>query len=403
MQTLLIIGGGFAALDAALSAARRRALAGAGPETLRIAMIAPQPHLVIRPRLYEPRPEMMAAPYDDVLAEVEVEFWPGTVTAIDTGARRVTYAPGEGEGEREAAYDSLVVATGSQLFRPPVPGLAEHGFSIDQLADAVALDKHVKALAQRPRSAARDTVVVVGGGFTGIEAASEMPGRLRDALGEDAAVRVVIVERSQTVAPDLGPNPQPIVRQALAEAGIETIPGASVTAIHPDGVVLDSGETIATATVVWSAGMRAAPIVAQVPGEHDATGRLVVDACLRAPSAPGVYATGDAARAACDEDGHVALMSCQHAKRMGAFAGNNAAAELLGHEAEPYHQRAYVTCLDLGPDGAVFTRGWDRNVELTGAEAKAVKAEINTVWIYPPKPDRDAIFAYAEPARVVEL
>ncbi len=71
---------------------------------------------------------------------------------------------------------------------------------------------------------------------------------------------------------------------------------------------------------------------------------------------PGVFATGDAARAACDDEGNYALMSCQHATRMGAFAGNNAAAELLGVPTRPYHQKAYVTCLDLGEAGALFTQ-----------------------------------------------
>ncbi len=103
------------------------------------------------------------------------------------------------------------------------------------------------------------------------------------------------------------------------------------------------------------------------------------------PSAPGVFATGDAARAACDDIGNYALMSCQHATRMGAFAGNNAAAELLGVPTRQYHQKAYVTCLDLGEAGALFTRGWDRKVEMVGAVAKKTKQEINTVWIYPPK------------------
>ena len=94
-------------------------------------------------------------------------------------------------------------------------------------------------------------------------------------------------------------------------------------------------------------------------------------------------------------------MSCQHATRMGAFAGNNAAAELLGVPTRPYHQKAYVTCLDLGEAGALFTRGWERKVEMVGDVAKKTKQEINTVWIYPPAADREAVFAIANPDFVV--
>ncbi len=77
------------------------------------------------------------------------------------------------------------------------------------------------------------------------------------------------------------------------------------------------------------------------------------------------------------------MRSCrrQHATRLGAFAGNNAAADLLGVPTSPYHQEAYVTCLDLGAAGAVLTRGWDRKVALVRANAKKVKREINTVSI----------------------
>src|SRR5690606_33595116 len=105
----------------------------------------------------------------------------------------------------------LILATGSRLFRPDIPGLAEHGFSVDQYEDAVALDCHLHSLADRPDSMARNTVVVAGGGFTGIEAATEMPGRLRAILGEDAKIRVIIVERNNAIAPDMGEHPRPII------------------------------------------------------------------------------------------------------------------------------------------------------------------------------------------------
>jgi len=69
-------------------------------------------------------------------------------------------------------------------------------------------------------------------------------------------------------------------------------------------------------------------------------------------------------------------MSCQHATRMGAFAGNNAAAQLLGVPTKPYHQKGYVTCLDLGEAGALFTLGWEREVDMVGDVAKKTKQEI---------------------------
>ena len=399
---LVIIGAGFAGMYAALSAARLRDIKGVSPAKLEIALVAPEPTLVVRPRLYEPKPETLTAPLLDVLKAIEVAYVQGRAETIDTKARSVGIVTAEGEN-KTLSYDRLVVATGSRLFRPNIPGLAEHGFSVDQLDDAIALDKHLHGLAARPASQARDTVVVAGGGFTGIEAATEMPARLRAILGKEAKHRVIIVDRNNAIAPDMGAGPRPVIEDALRQLGVETRLGAGVAALDESSVTLTSGERIESATVIWAAGIRAAPLTQQVPGERDNFGRLLVDRDLRVAGVPGVFATGDAAKAACDDAGNYALMSCQHATRMGAFAGNNAAAELLGAPTTPDHQKAYVTCLDLGEAGALFTRGWERKVEMVGAVAKKTKQEINTVWIYPPRAERAAALASADPERVTDV
>ena len=399
---IVIIGAGFAGMYAALSAARLRDIQGASPDKLEIALVAPEPTLVVRPRLYEPKPETLTAPLQDVLKAIDVIYVRGHAEAIDTRSKVVEIAAAQG-ARKKLPYDRLVVATGSRLFRPNVPGLAEHGFSVDQLDDAVALDRHLHGLSSRPASKARNSVVVAGGGFTGIEAATEVPSRLRKILGKDAQLRVVIVDRNEAIAPDMGAGPRPVIEEALRKLGIETRLGVGVASLDKSGVTLSNGEQIECETVIWAAGMRAAPLTAQIPAERDQFGRLLVDRELRVPSVSGVFATGDAARAACDDVGNYALMSCQHATRMGAFAGNNAAAELLGVTTRPYHQKAYVTCLDLGEAGALFTRGWERAVEMVGDVAKKTKQEINTVWIYPPKAERAAALASADPERVTAL
>lgn len=398
---LAIIGAGFAGMYAALSAARLRDIQGVSPGELEIALVAPEPTLVIRPRLYESKPETLTAPLQDVLKAIDVVYVQGRAATIDTKSHAVEIATAK--GTQSLSYDRLIVATGSRLFRPNIPGLAEHGFSVDGLDDAIALDRHLHSLADRPARNGRDTVVVAGGGFTGIEAATELPTRFRAILGKDAKPRVIIVDRNSAIAPDMGTGPRPIIEDALRNLGVETRVGAGVAALDKSGVTLSDGERIEAETVIWAAGMRAAPLTAQIPAERDNFGRLLVDRDLRVPGVAGVFATGDAARAACDDIGNYALMSCQHATRMGAFAGNNAAAELLGLPTRPYHQKTYVTCLDLGEAGAIFTRGWDRKVEMVGAEAKKTKREINTVWIYPPPAQRAAALASADPERVTDV
>lgn len=214
-QRLVIVGAGFAGMYAALSAARLRDIASVGPDDFEIALIAPEPTLVVRPRLYEARPETLTAPLGDVLDAVEVKFVQGSVEKIDTEARSLEFVDRRGV-TKAMTYDRLVIATGSRLFRPLVQGLEEHSFSVDNLDDAIALDRHLHGLAARPASKARNTVVVAGGGFTGIEAATEMPARLRDIFGKDAGIRVVIVERNKDLAKDMGDGPRPIIEKLSA-------------------------------------------------------------------------------------------------------------------------------------------------------------------------------------------
>jgi NADH dehydrogenase len=386
---------------AATSAARLRNLQGVSPDDLEIALIAPEPFVVIRPRLYEAHPEAMKAPLTELLQVTEVRYLQGKVESIDSEAGSIVFTGPDGRHDT-LAYDRLVLAAGSLGFRPNVPGLAEHAFGVELIDEAIKLDAHLHTLAQRPSSQARNTVVVAGGGFTGIETATEMPERLRAILGRDADIRVVIVERNDVIAPQTGDNPRPVIAKAIRDAGVDIILGVGVTAVDEGGVTLSNGERIESATVVWTAGMRASPLTAQIPAPRDNLGRLIVDPDLRVPGVGTVFATGDTARVAADDLGNIAPMTCQFAIRLGAFAGHNAAADLLGLPTEAYHQKTYVVCLDLGTSGAIFARGWDPQLEQTGSQAKATKREINTVWIYPPAPDRAKVFASA-PAQVLDL
>jgi NADH dehydrogenase len=293
-------------------------------------------------------------------------------------------------------YDRLVLASGSNVWRPNLDGI-EHAFDVDQIEQAAHLEQHLNGLATLPASAARNTVVVVGGGFTGIETATEMPARLRAALGADAAVQVIVVDRGSQIGGAMGDGPQQLVAEASAELGVEWRLNSGVTAIDADGVTLSDGQRIDAKTVIWTAGVRASTLTAQVPGERDSQGRLHVDRNLKVLGQQDVFATGDVAYAQTDDVGNYAAMTCQHAIALGRSAGNNVAASVLGVAPIPYSQVKYVTCLDLGTWGAVFTEGWKREVKFVRDEGKRIKTEINRFWIYPPKADRAEALAAADP------
>lgn len=396
-KRVLIIGSGFAGTWSALSAARAADITGK-PGALDIVVLAPEPCLGIRPRFYESDLSGVSAPLDALFDATGVRFIAGRAERIDTLDNAVTYV--DSKGRRQGiGYERLVLASGSTLARPNIPGLGTYTFDNDQLAHAETLQRHLDGLANLPDTPERNSVVVVGGGFTGIETAAELPSRLRSVLGAETAVRVIVVEREDAIGPDLGPGPRPVIEQALRELGVTLRLGVAVTSIDADGVSLSDGLRIASRTVIWTGGLRAHELAGQIPGSHDRLGRLHVTPDLRVSGVDQVFAAGDVAFAATDGQGNHAVMSCQHAMNLGRSAGHNAAADLLGIPTIPYDQVNYVTCLDLGPWGAVYTEGWDRQVKLVGAEAKTLKQQINTKWIYPPSPDRAEAFAAADPTR----
>ncbi|MBH3473526.1 NAD(P)/FAD-dependent oxidoreductase [Pseudomonas putida] len=392
-SNILIIGAGFAGVWSALSAARL--LDQAQREDLSISVLAPQAELHIRPRFYEANAHTLKAPVGELFTAVGVHFITGNAQAIDADARTVSYIDSQGQ-RHQISYDRLILAAGSQVARPAVPGLAEYTFDVDKMESAVRLEQHLTGLAALPPSPARNTVVVCGGGFTGIETATEMPARLRAILA-GADVQVLLVDRGASIGAALGAGIKPSIVAASQVAGVQWLTGTSVVAVDAGGVTLDNGEYIASNTVIWTVGVKASPLTAQVAGERDNFGRLKVDGHLKVIGQDHIYATGDTAWAAVDEAGNHALMTCQHAIPMGRHSGNNAMADLLGLAPVVYRQPKYVTCLDLGEWGAAYSEGWARELKLQGQEGKHLKRQINSVWIYPPAADRTLALAAADP------
>ncbi|GAA5564221.1 NADH dehydrogenase-like protein Rv1812c [Acinetobacter schindleri] len=397
-KRIIIAGSGFAGLWAALAAQRAIYLASQ-EQNIEVVMVSPSPNVDIRPRLYEAVLENMNPDISDLLSVVGVKFLAGWVNKIDVDQQAIEVFTTDGS-KQTLSYDRFILATGSTTFMPPISGITEYGFSVSTLEDAEKLDQHLKNLAHKPANAARNTVVVAGGGLTGLETVTEMPERLRSILGE-TDVRVVLVDSSTEIGAAMGDQAATVIREALTELGVEGKAGLRVTALDASGVTLSNGERIETETVIWTAGMRANPLTSQVTGEKDNLGRILGDAYLHAPEAKNIFVTGDTVKVPTDDLGNFNVMSCQHAMSLGRVAGYNAAAELVDLPLHPYSQPKYVTCVDLGPWGALYSEGWDRQVQFVRDEAKKIKQEINTVWIYPPAADREAVFTIANPDFVI--
>jgi NADH dehydrogenase len=248
-----------------MGAARQIEGAGEAGAGIRITLISRDRWLVIRPRLHEAHPsERMRVSLRAVLDPIEVALLEASVDAIDVGGRTVRARRAD-RSEVTLPYDRLVLAAGSRLHRPPVPGLEAHALSVDTYDDALALERHLLALPATPPGPERYAAVVVGAGFTGVEVAAELVGRLTEIAGAAERPRVTLVERADVLGPDLGARPRPVIEEALDALGVERRLGVTVNVIDAGGVTLSSGERLAARTVVWTAGLRASPLTALIP------------------------------------------------------------------------------------------------------------------------------------------
>jgi NADH dehydrogenase len=387
LQRILVLGAGFSGLWGAIGAARKLDELGIGPEKIEIVVINRTAWHSIRVRNYEANLEETRVPLTDVLDPVGVKHIAAEVTAIDVTARMIAYRTQRKTGM--LTYDRLIFALGSCLVKPPIPGLAKHAFDVDTYESAARLNAHLAALPSANPSPGQYTVLIVGAGLTGIEAATEMSGKLRSAISSSTASnlapcpRVILADRQPAIGSNMGEAAILVIAEALAGIGIETRVGVSVASVDSLGVTLGSGERIAANTVVWCAGMQANPLTAAFPATCDRFGRLPVDACLKIIGMSAEFAAGDVAFFAIDGI-HSCVMSCQHARPMGRFTGHNAVCDLLGQPMLPLHIDWYTTILDLGPWGALYTEGWDRQVVAQGPAAKRTKEVINRQRIYPP-------------------
>src|SRR5262245_40129265 len=398
-KEIVVLGGGFAGLWSAVGAARKLDELRYGPDMAEVTLVNRDGYHGIRVRNYEADLSEVRVPLDDVLDPVGVRRVEGGVAGCDLAYQSVTVT--NANGQRTLPYDRLVFALGSQLLRPNVPGLADHGFDVDTYNGAARLNTHLQSLLSLPASAGQLTVVVVGAGLTGIEVATEMPGKLRALLAQANTMRpfrVILADHNPRVGSDMGESARPVIEEALAALGIETRLGIDIVEIGPSGLTLKSGEEIPAATVVWCAGRRSRPLTRRCPAERGRFGRLPVDAFMRVNGVANVFAAGDVAWAMMD-DRHASVMSCQHGRRMGRFAGHKVVCDLFGLPMLPLRIPWYVTVLDLGPWGAVYTEGWERNVVTKGEAAKRTKQLINCQRIYPPLTgNRQEILAAAAPA-----
>ncbi len=357
MHEILILGAGYAGLSATSQLAGRLK----GRDDVRVTLVNPEERFTERLRLHQTGSGQPAADLriPDLVAGAGVAFVRGWVTAVDAGTRTVRV---DGPGQ-DLRYDTLIYALGSVADTGAVPGADEHAYNLDSA-------RHAEALADRlPRAG---TVAVIGGGFTGVEAAAEI-------AESHPTLTVTLLSRDEPGAA-LAPGARAHLRAALDRLGVRVRAGAEVSKVLAGSVVLADSTSVEAGVALWTGGTRVSPIAAAAGLTVDDRGRIVTDAVLRSVSHPEVYAVGDAA--AVRQRYGIMHGTCQGGMPTGVHAALSIARELQGRAPRPFRFGYFHAPVSLGRHDAViqFTRPDEkpRRAYLTGRRAVWYKETVSS-------------------------
>jgi NADH dehydrogenase len=289
----------------------------------------------------------------------------GHVTGADPTARTLAVRRIDGEPV-DLSYDQLVIALGSVSRTLPIPGLAEHASGLKSLADAVSLRNRVlrcldiaEALESPEQRAEYLGFVFVGAGYAGVEGLADLQDFAAQAIDayprcRAQGMRWVLVEAQARIMQEVPESLSRFAARELLARGIEVRTHTQLLELSERSATLTGGETIATRTVVWTAGVRPGPVVARLGLPLADGGRLAVDAAMRVDGHDGVWAIGDCAAVPDPaRPGEPCPPTAQHALRQGRLVAHNIAAALSGAPPRRFSYRTKGVVAELGRTKAV--------------------------------------------------
>ncbi|MEW2194284.1 NAD(P)/FAD-dependent oxidoreductase [Streptomyces microflavus] len=324
---IIVVGAGYSGAIAAGRLARRLRR-----EDVAITLVNAEPDFVERVRMHQLAvgQELRPRPFSEMFAGTGVRLRLARVTAVDVDRRTVTVT--DGQSTEELPYDTLVYALGSAWNTQGVPGTAEHAHDIAGRPGALRLRDRLAGLA------AGQPVVVVGGGLTGLEAATEIVEARPD-------LDVALAARGG-LGGWLSPKGARHLRKVVDRLGITVHEHTAVTAVEADRVTT-ADSTIPAAVTVWTTGFAVHPIAQATALKTDTTGRIEVDGTMRSLSHPDVYAIGDAALVMGPGDKPL-RMSCASGIPTAWQAADSIASRLTGTKPTTVPLRYFNQCISLG-------------------------------------------------------
>ncbi len=360
LPRILIVGGGYVGMYTALGLQSKLRNGEAS-----VTVVDPQPQMTYQPFLPEAaagsiEPRHVVVPLRRVLRRCHIVC--GRVTGVDHAHRFATIENCAGHIE-QFGYDVLVMAPGSIARTLPIPGLAEHGIAFKTIGEAIYLRNHVlsrldAADATIDQQLRRKLLsfVVIGGGYAGIEVLAELADMARYACRyyetiEPPDMRWVLVEATGRIMPEVSPRMGRYTAKRLIERGIEIFLNTRVTTMENGHVVLDDGTEFDADTIVWTAGVKANPVLQQTDLPLDDRKRLRCTATLQVEDCPDAFSAGDCAAVpdlTSDDPNATCSPSAQHAVRQARVLADNVIAYLRGQPLRYYQHRYAGSVASLG-------------------------------------------------------
>jgi NADH dehydrogenase len=354
---IVVVGAGYTGLMAAIRTAKRTRRYGGT-----VTLVNPSERFVERLRMHQlaSGQRLTDIRIPELIGGTGVEFVEGWVERIDPDRREVFLS-----GDRRLSYDTLVYAIGSVADTSAAPGADAHTYTLN---NPEAAGRLARRLAANPAA----TVVVGGGGLTGVESASEIAER-------HPAARVVLLSRDEPGSM-MSSKARAYLHRALARLGVEVRAGVEITKVLPDAVELAGGDIVPADAILWTTGFRASPVAADAGLTVDGHGRIVVDGALRSVSHPSIYAIGDAA--AIKQTWGTIHGTCQSGIPSGVHAADTIARQLAGKAIKPFRFGYLHQPVSLGRRDAViqFAKADDspRRWFLTGRLAALYKETVTS-------------------------
>lgn len=356
---ILIVGGGYVGLYAAMRILKKMRY---GEAT--VTVVDPRSYMTYLPFLPEAAagnvaPRNLVAPLRSILKTAEVLT--GHVTSVDQVAKVATIHPAAGD-PYQLPFDYLVVAMGSVSRTFPIPGLAEHGIGMKSVEEAISLRNHVIAQLDKAESTTDEkvrkqalTFVVVGGGFAGVETIAEVEDMARDAAKlyhnvkrED--MRFLLVEAANRILPEMGPDLGLWTKEKLEERGIEIYIETSMDSCVDKHVVLKNGVEVDASTIVWTAGVKPNPALANFGLPLGPRGHVDTAPTLQVQGFDNVWSAGDNAQVPDLAVGEGAWCppNAQHAVRQAIVLGDNVISGMRGFPQKEYKHKNLGAVAGLG-------------------------------------------------------